>query len=551
MIDVLIIFAVAIPVVLLFHRMKLPPMVGFLVTGTLIGPTGIGLIKDAEQIQRLAEIGVTLILFSAGLEFSFKNLKSIKRYGLYGGVLQVVATIGAGLLMGILMGWPPRLGLFFGCLMALSSTAIVLIGLYQYRMTDSLQGQIATAILIVQDLAVIPMLVFIPAFVTGEDLQSLWPLVGSKLLLATLIILAVAFVICYVANPFFERIAQSRSRELFLITVITLAVGMAWFTNRYGLSMALGAFLAGIIVGGTRFQLQALSEISPFRYCFNSLFFTSIGMLISVDVFRESWGLILLLVVLIPLLKGFITSAVLTVLGLPLRLALTIAICLGQIGEFSFLLAYFGNNLGVIDHSFYQLIIVVAALLMMITPFMLAHSNRMANTLSMLPLLRRWSQTKDELLLEDKVQEYSDHVVICGFGPIGEILGRILSHHRIPFVVLELNPKTVERLTDLGQDAFYGDGASEEILYHCGLERARLLAITTPDYMNSAAIIQQARVLNPNVQIMTRAKYRQQIDDLYAAGANVVVSEEDEVGSALSVHALAMLGIPQRGGLSV
>ncbi len=541
--DILLIFVISIPVVWTLRRLKLPSILGFLVTGALIGPFGIGLIHEKEQVDLLAEMGVTLLLFSVGLEFSFEHFQKVKRVGIISGILQISLTILAGILIGYLIWASFYRGLFFGCIITLSSTAVVFATLSHFKFLDSLAGRLTTVILIMQDLALIPMLVLLPWLATVTPGGN----VGLELLIqiakAFLLIASVALVAKYLSEPLLRLISRSRSRELFVVTVMSIALGMAWLTNELGLSFALGAFLGGIMVGATEFQYQALSEIKPFQFAFNSLFFVSIGMLVNFKFIGENYLMVLLLILLIPSLKFLITSLSVFVSGLPLRLAFLVGISLGQIGEFSFLLAYMGRKAGAITPYLYQLIIAIAVVAMMITPALLIKAPKIADWLGSLPFFRKLSLRHQYPDIKSRLARLENHVVICGFGPLGETLGKILQAHDMPFMVLELNPDTIQRLRGMDRQAFFGDGASEDILYESGLERARLLAITVPDFMNAAAIIQQARKVNPEIQIITRAKFRNQVAKLYEAGADVVISEELEGGLEMGRYALGMLDV--------
>lgn len=541
--DILIIFTISIPIVILFRGLGLLPMLGFLVTGALIGPSGIGLIQDKQQIDILAELGVTLLLFSVGLEFSLSALTKMKYQTIGSGLLQIAMTIGAGLIIGHILGWTPYRGFYLGCLLSLSSTAIVLNVFYEHRLIDSLAGQVSTAILIMQDLALIPMMILLHVPGKVASMSSPWHHLLTDSTKAIFLIALVFLFTRFIADRLLRLISRTGSRELFVITVIVIALGMAWLTNWMELSFALGAFLGGLMIGGTAYKYQALSEISPFRHSFNSLFFVSIGMLLNFRFIGEHFLIVSLFILLIPLLKTVVTTFAVCLTGIPLRLALVTGLSLGQIGEFSFLLAYLGQKAGLIEPFFFQLIIAVAVILMMITPTMVCQAPRIADRISRLPLLRRIARESRDTLLKMKSSIMSNHVVICGFGPLGETFGKILKEHKIPYLVLELNPKTIERIRRDKENVFFGDGASEEILYHSGIDRARLLAITVPDYLNSAAIIQHARKINPNIRIITRSKYRNEVEKLYEAGADIVISEELEGGIEMGRSALREIGL--------
>jgi len=541
--NILIIFLISIPVVILLRRLRLPSILGFLATGALIGPQGIGLIQNKVQIEILAELGVTLLLFSVGLEFSFSSFAKMKRQGGLSGILQITLTLGAGWLIGNLLGWSQYQSLYFGCLLALSSTAVVLTTLFHQRRVESVAGRLTTIILILQDLAVVPMIVLLPRLGNLSGHQEVLKKLGGQLGLALLLILTVGFFTRYLAAPLLRLVLKAQSRELFIITVVSIAIGMAWLTNDLGLSFALGGFLGGIMVGATEYQYQALSEIKPFQFSFNSLFFVTIGMLVNFAFLRENLALVTLLVILLPLLKVIITSTVVFLNRVPLRLALVVGFSLGQIGEFSFLLAYLGHQAGALDPFLYELIISIAVVTMMLSPMFVTYAPQIAEKIAKLPGLKEVSRSEEEIRAHREAERIKDHVVIAGFGPLGQTFGTILKHHRIPYLVLELNPDTITRLKKADHHAFFGDGASEEILYQSGIDRARLLAITVPDFLNAAAIIHQARLINPDIKIITRAKYRNEVDALYQAGADVVISEELEGGLEMGRYALRMMEV--------
>lgn len=541
--DILIIFILAIPVVLFVHFIRLPSIIGFLATGAIVGPYGVGFIQNRAEIDVLAELGVTLLLFTVGMEFSFSALKKLKQKSFLAAVLQMGGTILVGMALGRLLGWSPYSGLYFGCVLALSSTAIVISTLYYQKMIDSLAGQLSTAILILQDLALIPMIIILPLFAMTQTMPAETGTLLREAGQSFVVIVVVAILGRLLAAKILHQIFRSRSRELFVVTIIVIALGMAWFTHILGFSPALGAFLGGMIIGGSEFKYQALSEISPFRFCFNSLFFVSIGMLFNFEFAWEHFALVSLFILLIPSLKMFVTVLGTLAVGIPLRIALVVGISLAEIGEFSFLLAYAGQKTGAITPFLYELVVTAAVFSMLMTPLMVLQAPRLANWLVRLPILRRFAKREQEQQAQSATERLSNHIIICGFGPLGQALGRILKEHHVPYIILELNPETITQIRQREEPVFFGDGASEDILYRCGIERARMLAITVPDFFNSAAIIQQARKLNPDIRIITRSKYRNEVSKLYDAGADIVVSEELEGGIEMGRYALYEVGI--------
>ena len=542
--DILIIFLASIPVILLLKKLHLPPLVGFILTGSLLGPSGLGLIPTSDRVEVLAQIGVTLLLFSVGLEFSLENLAKLRTYVLYGGALQIFGCLAGGLIVGTAFEWPLPQGIFFGCLIALSSTAVVLASLMDNRLQETLSGRITTGILILQDLAVIPMLVFLPWMLPGAETGGLWSLLLWNLGRILLVFGPVFFFIRYLSGPVLRTISSSRSRELFLITVISFTLGMAWLTHSLGISFALGAFLGGLMIGGTDYQTEALSEIAPFRYAFNSIFFVSIGMLLDYRFLAHHLPIVLAMAIAIPSLKVAVTSGSLILVRAPHRLSINVGILLGQIGEFSFLLASMGKSLGAFDRVFYQYFLAIASVTMILTPLFVRWAAPLAERIARLPGLNRISRTADEKELDARAPALKDHVILSGFGPLGSAISHFLEQYKIPYLILELNPETIERRRATRQNIFFGDGTSEEILFRSGIERARLLVVTIPGFLDNVASVRQARRLNPKITIITRAKYRREVSELYEAGADIVVSEELEGGIEMGRMTLEALGFP-------
>lgn len=539
--DVLVVFLVAIPIVLIAHRLNLPSIVGFLLTGVLIGPEGLGLISDAARIDILAEIGIALLLFHVGLEFSAGNLRGLKRVIIGSGTIQVAGTIAAGVALGFFIDWPVSRGIFFGFAAALSSTAIALAFMSYKRWLDSPAGRISTGILVLQDLAVVPMIILMPFIAGGFTAKVNFVLPIIKIIAVFGVLwLIFRFVLSYLLH----HVAHLGSKELFIIVLIGMALGSAWFTRHLGLSFALGAFLAGLMVSATPFRFHALSEMAPFRACISGLFFVSVGMLISPSFIGENLAQVSALVAFIIIAKTVIATASVLIMGYPLGVALTVGMLLGQMGEFSFLLARVGYHEAIIGGDLYHLLIAASGVTIVIAPIMMELSAYVGKALGRFsPRTLRRGETF--IKVPPDAQKMADHAIICGFGPLGETIGRLLKKTGTCYVVLELNPKTAARLKDAKCPVYIGDGASAELLSHSGIEHAKLLAIAVPDYLNSLAIIRQARRLNPQIAIITRSKYRDHVDDFYDAGADIVVCEELEAGIEMGRYVLLELGIKE------
>lgn len=535
--DILIIFAVAVPTAFVFHKLKLPPIIGFLVTGAVIGPAGLGLIHDTNRINILAQVGVALLVFSIGLEFSLKHFKEVRAVAIGGGILQIILTTIIIIAISLALGLNFNEGLFLGMALSLSSTAIVYHILSNASMVDSPHGRISTGMLILQDLSAIPMIAILPVFLSAST-GNFGTVSYLTAFLNTAIVAIVFFAGSkYIFPKFFHQITMTRSKELFLISILAFALGFGLLTDSLGLSFALGAFLAGLSIAETDFRFHALSEISPFRYCFNGLFFVSIGMLVHPEFFSRNWIMIPLIAVAIPFLKAFITAVIIFFFCYPLTVAAMAGLALSQVGEFSFLVAFVANKTGAISPFLYDLTIASAFITILATPLIMSLSPHIAKLLEKFPSFGKKNISPPA--------ELKDHVVICGFGPLGGSVGHILQQAEKEFIVLELNPATVRKLKNTGHPVYLGDGASAEILYKSGIEKANVLAVTAPDYMNNIAIIKQARAMNAGLKIITRAKFRNQVADLYSAGADVVISEELEAGIEMSRYILLNSGIDE------
>ena len=541
--DILIIFAVAIPVVLVAHRLRFPSIVGFLVTGFLIGPHALGLINEDKNIMVLAEVGVALLLFSIGLEFSFERLRGwgMQIFGI--GTIQVLATTAVGFFAGMAWNLSSAESIFLGCTIALSSTAIVMAILSHKRWFDAPAGRIVTGILILQDLAVIPMMVGLKFLVFPHMDESGSQLVGQAALKIGVLAASMFVLYRWALSPLLHHLAKTRSKELFVVVIIGLAIGASVATEAMGLSFALGAFLAGLLVSTTDYRFHALSEIAPFRYCFQGIFFVSVGMIVDPAFIVGHWGEVALLVVVIFAAKAVIVGWAIMTFGYPVSVAAIGALMLAQVGEFSFMLVFFGWQAGAIGHNFYQLIVDAAAITMVLAPFVVSVAPALGEKLSFVTWRMKPLRGRLQARVPDEEEELSGHAVICGFGPLGMTVGKFLERRGIPFVVLELNPATAARVRAGGRRVYVGDGASGALLHHSGIERARMLAIAVPDQLNALAIVAQARRMNENLYIITRSRYRDQCPSLYSAGADVVVCEELEGGIEMGRYIMQELGM--------
>lgn len=536
------IFIASAAVILLLYKLKIPSLVGFIVAGILIGPHGFGLIKDVHFIQILAEIGVILLLFTIGIEFSLTKLVKIKKAVLGGGGAQVLLTItaSAGLTYGAIRD--VNTSIFFGFLYALSSTAIVLKLLAERGEIDSPHGHAMVGILIFQDLCIVPLVLLIPVL-SGDAIDFMDVMV--KMGKAALIILIVLFSSRWIVPSLLHQVVRTKSRELFVTTIILLCLGIALLTSRFGLSLALGSFLAGLIISESEYAHQALSDILPFKDSFMGLFFVSIGMLMDIEFLAANGvkiGEVVLLIVGIKIVTGVIATLL---IGNALRSALIVGLGLAQIGEFSFVLAIAGKATGLITEDFYQIFLSSSVITMIMTPFVLNTAPPLSEWIVSRPLLKRLHVKRKDFSAEGGPRRKHDHVIIVGFGLNGRNLAKVLREAEIPYVVLEMNSDTVKEMKRRGEPIYYGDGASKEILHKMGVEKARLLVVAISDPIATRRIVSIARQANPSLYIVVRTRYVIEIDELKALGADEVIPEEFETSIEIFARVLHRYSFPR------
>lgn len=541
--DLLIIILAALPVAYICLRLKLPLLVGLMLTGIAIGPYGLGFIKELEAIELLAEIGVMLLLFTIGLEFSVRKLLEMKRLVLIGGGLQVLITV--GVTVGISMAFGKGMGqaIFFGFLIALSSTAIVLKEYVDRNNVDSPHGRIVTGILLFQDIAVVLMLLIVP-ILAGEDIVSTTQILlnlGSSLLVIVLLVAGAWFLI----PRFLKQVIKMKSPEVFLLTIVLLALGMSWVTAHFGMSLALGAFIAGIVLADTDYNHQAAADILPFRDVFNSLFFVSIGMLLSLSALAANLGYILSLVGGLVVVKAMIVWGIVRLLGYPQRISAIAALGLAQIGEFSFVLAKTGRGTDLLPNNEYQVFLAASVISMIATPFLIAWAPTFGSFIQR--VLRDGPKEDIENCEEEDIHLTSSgglqqHVIIVGYGLNGRNLARVLRSVGVPYVVLELNAEEVRRAKAKGEKINFGDATRREVLKHAGVEKAWSLVLAMSDPHAARLTVKQSRRLNKDLHIIVRTRYVSEIRELFDLGANEVIPEEFETSIEIFARVLHKYG---------
>lgn len=528
-------------VVFLLNRLKVPSIVGFLIAGMLIGPYGLGLIKDIHEVELLAEVGVILLLFVIGIEFSLAHLLKMKKIIVWGGGTQVLITIIFSAAVSYLFISDIYQSIFFGFLIALSSTAIVLKMLQERGEIDTPHGRMMVGILIFQDLCVVPLMLITPAMSGGGiELYE----IAYKMLKAALIVAIVLIAARWIVPELLHQVVRTKSRELFISVIILLCFGIALLTSKFGLSLALGAFLAGLIIAESEYASQATSEILPFKDSFIGLFFVSVGMLMDISFVRDNYLQILAAVLGIFILKMLTGSLAAYIAGSNLKYSFNTGFGLAQVGEFSFVLALVGKSVGLITDDFYQIFLSSSVITMFITPFVIRYSSNLSQRITSLSPFRDFLKSKDTQEAAKRLSYAEGHVIIVGFGINGKNLARVLSDTQIPYVVIELNADTVKKKKKK-EPIFYGDATSPEILHHAGIHKAKILVIAISDAAATRRIVQIARKENPKLHILVRTRYVAEIDDLTKLGANEVIPEEFETSIEIFSRTLHHYQVPK------
>jgi len=541
--DLVVLFGASIVVVYGFNRLRLPAVVGFLVAGALLGPYGLDVVDDVARVEVFAEVGVVLLLFTIGVEFSLGQLRSLRTVA-GAGLLQIGSAIGLSVLAAIAFGLPLNQGVFWGFLAAMSSTAVVLKMVTERGETNSPHGRLIIGILIVQDLTVVPMMVVTPVLGgLGEVglLAVMWSV--AKAVLAVLLILVAAR---YLVPRLLVEVVRSRSRELFVITIILVCLGIAWLSSLAGLSLALGAFIAGLIISESEYSHQAMAEILPFRDSFNSLFFISIGMLLDLRVLLAHPVLVMGLVVALVGGKMVTTVGAAVVTGYSWRAAVLTGIALAQIGEFSFILAKVGRRVGLLPGESFQVFLTVSVLTLLLTPFLVQASPRLARRAEALQRLRHWLPERQTDPHGIPSRHLRDHTIVVGYGVNGRNLVQVLRETEIPFVVVDVDGETVRQEQKKGIPIVFGDITHPQVLRRLGIQDARALVLAISDPIATRRAVTVARQLSPAIHIIARTRYLREIEDLRATGADQVVPEEFETSIEIFSLVLQHYRMPAR-----
>lgn len=525
------------------RKLKLPTMVGYLLAGMVIGPFTPGFVGEVEEISQLAEMGVIFMLFGVGLHFSLKDLWAVGRIAIPGAMLQTLIATGIGFALTQFWGWDVSAGLVLGLAISVASTVVLLRGLMDNGLLNTVHGQVAVGWLIFEDLVTVAILVLLPALFGGSG-DNIWVSGGIAMLKTAIFVVIMLFVGAKAMPWLLTRIAYTRSRELFILAVVALALGTAFgAAELFGVSLALGAFLAGVVVGESDVSHQVGAEVLPFREVFAVLFFVSVGMLVNPKLLLANAWQVILLSLLIILGKALITILLGLVLPASLRTMLVVAAGLSQIGEFSFIVGQAGVSLGVLTRDQYGLILAGALISIVVNPLMYRLVAPTQAWMERVPWLQR--------LLERSVDApppvshgMRDHVVVVGFGRVGSHIVTVLNRLNVPYLIVEQDAGRATEFHQHGTPTLFGDAANSEILNHANLEHARALVVTVPDETVTELVVSAASAIAPKLPIIARAATASGVRRLARHGAEYVIHPELEGGLEIVRHVLLLLDYP-------
>lgn len=522
--DLVVIFAVAVVMVVALRRIGVPSIAGFIIAGVVVGPNVVGIVDDVHEVEFLAEVGVALLLFGIGLELSLDRMRRLWKLILIGGALQVFATIAVVVAILYFTGFPINTAVFFGCVIAVSSTAVVLSALRTRGDIDAPHGRLTLGILIFQDLCVVPMILTVP-LVAGAAPPGALAMIALK---SAGVLVAVVVGARFLVPVLLRFVAHSRQRDAFVLSIFLICIGTAWMVSAAGVSLAIGAFLAGLVVADSEYSHQALSDLIPFREMFASLFFVSVGMLLDPRSIAGNALPIFGLLALIVFGKAILATFASLALRLTLRVSVLAGLALAQVGEFSFVLLSAGRDAMALPHPFTDNLSVAIVVSMLITPLVIAVSPRVTAGMGKSTVLTRMLGVRTPADRRRDDQPMRDHVIIAGYGLAGWEVARSLEDCGVPHVIVDINPENVRAALSRGEPAFFGDVTSAEVLESLGAAHARDMVLVINDVDATVRAIGVARRLVPNLHILARVFYAADVERVVRAGASEVVAAELE-----------------------
>ncbi len=539
---ILLLLGVAIVMVALFHYIRLPQILAYLVTGILIGPYGLGWLSNTEEIRFLAEFGLVFLLFSIGLEFSMPRLMAMRRLviGLGGAQVLITGTVFATILW--FLGLQLEAAILIGGVMSLSSTALVMKLLPEQLEQNSRHGRAAFGVLLFQDLIVVPLMILIPAM-AGAGEQGITVLLGLTLIKSIIVLAAIMLAGRWLLRPLFHLVAATRSREVFMMTVLFVVLGASGLSHIAGLSLALGAFFAGMMLGETEFRHQVEGDILPFRDMLMGLFFVSIGMFLDLNILVVYWQWLLLAVAGMVVFKSFIVTLLARVFGFEPGVALRTGLVLAQGGEFGFALMIEAQKYQILDKDVSQVVLAAIVISMLVAPFLIRHNGRLVKTMVPGYIKERTSNLET---IKAESGQHQGHVIICGYGRSGQNLAWMMEQEGISNLALDLDPVRVRDARDAGKDVVFGDATQRDVLAAAGLDQARVLTISFKNVPSAMKILANIRALRPDLPIIVRTVDDADMEKLYTAGATEVVPESLEGSLMIGSYLLQVLGAPMR-----
>jgi CPA2 family monovalent cation:H+ antiporter-2 len=524
------------------QRLKMPVLVGYVLAGAIVGPNTPGLVANEDRILLLANLGIAFLMFALGVEFSVKHLLEVRRIALVSSAVQYPVTFLLGIAVALGLGWEIRPALLMGGAFAISSSIVMVKILLGRGEATSPHGRVAFGMGVVQDLSLVPLLALLPLLGNGGG--NLLAGLARSLGLATIALVIVGVLGIRIVPWLLGMVARTESRELFLLTVVVLALGTAYATHEAGLSFALGAFLAGLVVSESDFDAQVLSEIIPLRDLFSTLFFVSLGMLLDVELFTQHPVQIGIATLILVVGKTIISGAGFLLANVNPATATMAALLTAQIGEFSFVLAGVGLDDHIISENQYSIILAIALGSILISPIAINMAPFLAPVVAALPgIVNRQMEFIDDHADHSSLRR---HVIICGYGRVGRTLGAALGRRGLQFVVVEINSAIVRDLIVEGIPVIYGDCTSDAVLRRAGVVEARSIAIAAPDLFAALGTTRIARRLNQSIDIVTRANFFGEVEELRGAGANQIVQPEFEAGLEFVRHVLRRQGVTNR-----
>lgn len=537
---VLIILGLAVVIVSILRRIHLPPILGYLIAGALVGPYGLGLLESKEEISYIAEFGVVFLLFSIGLELSLPKLISMRRalLGLGGGQVLLCTVIVLFTAKWVGLSWAAAFTIS-GAL-ALSSTAVATKQLVEQDELHQAHGKLSLAILLFQDLAAVPFLIIVPALAGTASDNSVVNILMDRVIMGTVIFMVMLAAGRWLLRPLFHHIAEARSSELFMLTALLVVLSSAFLTEHYGLSAALGAFLAGVMLGETEYAHQIESDIQPFRDILLGLFFISVGLVVDPQIIIVEWRWVVAVLVALIVLKTIVIAALARLTSTPSRTAIRTGLTLAQGGEFGLFLLAIAADKHIIDIKATQIVISSIVISMAVSPLLIRKSDEIAEW-----ILSHFTKLKKDEDLEElstAPQNQEGHVILCGFGRVGQTLARFLEQEAIPFVGLDVDPVRLREARAASEPVFFGDPSQESVLEASGIKKARLLIVAFTHPKQALKILGNARRLNRTIPILVRTTDDSELEALQLAGATEVIPDKLESSLMLASHMLILLG---------